>query len=80
MAATKSPKSKYLLADDLAHNCDILVSIGGVQSNHTRQVAAVAARSGLKAKPFQEHWEEWEDAGFYPSGCGLEHKSTDIEA
>ena len=40
-------KLEYLAADALAQGCDTLVSIGGVQSNHTRQVAAVAAHLGL---------------------------------
>ncbi|KAJ7093380.1 hypothetical protein B0H15DRAFT_799186 [Mycena belliarum] len=43
-------KLEYLLADALAQSCDTLVSIGGVQSNHTCQVAAVAAKYGPKAK------------------------------
>ena len=43
----KTRKLEYLVADALAKGCDTLVSIGGVQSNHTRQVAAVAARVGL---------------------------------
>ncbi|HZC14763.1 MAG TPA: pyridoxal-phosphate dependent enzyme, partial [Thermoleophilaceae bacterium] len=38
----KTRKLEYLVADALAQGCDTLVSIGGVQSNHTRQVAAVA--------------------------------------
>ena len=40
-------KLEYLAAEALAQGCDTLVSIGGVQSNHTRQVAAVAAQLGL---------------------------------
>jgi len=32
-----------------------------VQSNHTRQVAAVAARLGLKAYLVQERWVDWPD-------------------
>ena len=43
----KVRKLEYLAADALAQGCDTLVSIGGVQSNHTRQVAAVAAHLGL---------------------------------
>ena len=39
-----------------------MVSIGGVQSNHTRQVAAVAARVGLKCVLVQESWVDWPDA------------------
>ncbi|PYI14359.1 1-aminocyclopropane-1-carboxylate [Aspergillus violaceofuscus CBS 115571] len=33
-----------------------LISIGGLQSNHTRQVAACAAHLGLKARLVQENW------------------------
>jgi 1-aminocyclopropane-1-carboxylate deaminase len=64
----KTRKLEYLLADALAQGCDTLVSIGGVQSNHTRQVAAVAARSGLKAQLVQEHWVEWDDKGYEAVG------------
>ena len=39
-----------------------MVSIGGIQSNHTRQVAAVAAVLGLKAVLVQESWVDWPDA------------------
>jgi 1-aminocyclopropane-1-carboxylate deaminase len=58
----KVRKLEYLVADALARDCDTLVSIGGVQSNHTRQVAAVAARLGLRCVLVQEHWVEWPDA------------------
>ena len=57
----KVRKLEYLAADALAQGCDTLVSIGGVQSNHTRQVAAVAARLGLKCVLVQEHWVDWPD-------------------
>src|SRR3954465_8339105 len=57
----KTRKLEYLVADALAQGCDTLVSIGGVQSNHTRQVAAAAARTGLKCVLVQEHWVEWPD-------------------
>ncbi|MEV5875068.1 1-aminocyclopropane-1-carboxylate deaminase [Streptomyces sp. NPDC052101] len=58
----KTRKLEYLVADALARGCDTLVSIGGVQSNHTRQVAAVAARAGLKCVLMQESWVEWPDS------------------
>jgi 1-aminocyclopropane-1-carboxylate deaminase len=57
----KTRKLEYLAADALARGCDTLVSIGGVQSNHTRQVAAVAARLGLGAVLVQESWVDWPD-------------------
>src|SRR4051794_3708507 len=58
----KTRKLEYLLADAIAQGCDTLVSIGGVQSNHTRQVAAVAAHAGLKCVLVQESWVDWPDA------------------
>lgn len=46
----KTRKLEYLVADALDQGCDTLVSIGGVQSNHTRQVAGAAAAVGLKVR------------------------------
>src|SRR3954452_14876338 len=58
----KTRKLEYLVADALAKGGHTLVSIGGVQSNHTRQVAAVAAATGLKCVLVQESWVDWPDA------------------
>jgi 1-aminocyclopropane-1-carboxylate deaminase len=58
----KTRKLEYLIPDALAQGADTLVSIGGVQSNHTRQVAAVAAKLGLKARLVQESWVNWPDS------------------
>ncbi|MDO8307050.1 MAG: 1-aminocyclopropane-1-carboxylate deaminase [Actinomycetota bacterium] len=58
----KTRKLEYLVPDALAQGADTLVSIGGVQSNHTRQVAAVAAKLGLKAVLVQEAWVDWPDS------------------
>jgi 1-aminocyclopropane-1-carboxylate deaminase len=57
----KTRKLEYLVADALAQGCDTLVSIGGVQSNHTRQVAAAAARAGMRCVLVQESWVDWPD-------------------
>jgi 1-aminocyclopropane-1-carboxylate deaminase len=58
----KARKLEYLVAEAIAQGCDTLVSIGGVQSNHTRQVAAAAARVGMKCVLIQESWVGWPDA------------------
>jgi len=58
----KVRKLEYLAAEAIAQGCDTLVSIGGIQSNHTRQVAAVAAHLGLSAVLVQEHWVDWRDS------------------
>jgi 1-aminocyclopropane-1-carboxylate deaminase len=58
----KVRKLEYLVAEAREQGCDTLVSIGGVQSNHTRQVAAVAAHLGLGCVLVQEHWVDWPDA------------------
>lgn len=57
----KTRKLEYIVPDALAAGADTLVSIGGYQSNHTRQVAAVAAKLGLKARLVQEKWVDWPD-------------------
>ena len=64
----KTRKLEYLAAEALATGCDTLVSIGGVQSNHTRQVAAVAAHLGLKCVLVQEHWVDWEETNYEKTG------------
>ena len=60
----KTRKLEYLVADALAQGCDTLVSIGGVQSNHTRQVAAAAAVAGMKCVLVQESWVDWPDVTY----------------
>src|SRR5688572_28308178 len=52
---------EYLVAVGLEKGGDVLVSIGGIQSNHTRQVAGVAARLGLRSVTVQERWVDWPD-------------------
>jgi 1-aminocyclopropane-1-carboxylate deaminase len=58
----KLRKLEYIVPDAIASNADTLVSIGGVQSNHTRMVAAVAAKIGMKCHLVQESWVPHEDA------------------
>ncbi len=58
----KLRKLEYLVPDAIAQNCDTLVTIGGIQSNHTRQVAAVAAKIGMKCRLVQESWVPFNDA------------------
>jgi len=58
----KIRKLEYIVPDAIASNADTLVTIGGVQSNHTRQVAAVAAKLGMKCRLVQESWVPFEDA------------------
>ena len=60
----KVRKLEYLAADALAQGCDTLVSIGGVQSNHTRAVTGVARHLGLGVVTVQEHWVDWDDPGY----------------
>jgi 1-aminocyclopropane-1-carboxylate deaminase len=62
LGGNKLRKLEYIVPDAIASNADTLVSIGGVQSNHTRQVAAVAAKLGLKCRLVQESWVPHEDA------------------
>jgi 1-aminocyclopropane-1-carboxylate deaminase len=58
----KLRKLEYIVPDAIASGADTLVSIGGVQSNHTRMVAAVAAKIGMRCRLVQESWVPHEDA------------------
>jgi len=60
----KVRKLEYLVPEAIAQGADTLVSIGGVQSNHTRQVTGVAAHIGMKAVTVQEAWVEWDDQNY----------------
>ena len=44
----KARKLEFLVAEALAKGADTLVTCGAVQSNHARQTAAAAAKSGLR--------------------------------
>ncbi|KAL4923795.1 putative 1-aminocyclopropane-1-carboxylate deaminase [Aspergillus undulatus] len=64
----KTRKLEYLASDALARGADTLVSIGGFQSNHTRQVAAVARKLGLEVALVQEKWVDWDDVVYDKAG------------
>ncbi|MBF6988358.1 1-aminocyclopropane-1-carboxylate deaminase [Cupriavidus sp. IK-TO18] len=57
----KIRKLEWLAADAVKKGADTLVSIGNIQSNHTRQVAAVAAVLGMRCRLVQEEWTHWDD-------------------
>ncbi|CCV09293.1 1-aminocyclopropane-1-carboxylate deaminase (fragment) [Mesorhizobium metallidurans STM 2683] len=58
----KLRKLEYIIPDAIASDADTLVTIGGVQSNHTRMVAAVAAKVGMKCLLVQGSWVPHDDA------------------
>ncbi len=58
----KLRKLEYIIPDAIASGADTLVTIGGVQSNHTRLVAATAAKIGMKCRLVQESWVPFPDA------------------
>ena len=62
MGGNKLRKLEYIVPDAIAAGADTLVSIGGVQSNHTRMVAATAAKIGMKCVVIQEKWVPHYDA------------------
>jgi 1-aminocyclopropane-1-carboxylate deaminase len=58
----KLRKLEYIVPDAIAAGADTLVTIGGVQSNHTRQVAATAAKIGMRCRLVHEAWVPHQDA------------------
>ena len=57
----KSRKLEFLVGDALRTGADTLVTVGAIQSNHTRQTAAAAARCGLRCALLHCAWTS--DAG-----------------
>jgi len=68
----KVRKLEYLMPDALSQGATTLVSVGGIQSNHTRQVAAVAAKLGLGCSLLQEHWVPGDNAPNYDTVANLQ--------
>ena len=52
----KTRKLEFLVGDALAQGADMLVTVGAIQSNHTRQTAAAAAKVGLKCALLHCAW------------------------
>ena len=44
----KTRKLEFLMPDAIKNQADLVVTVGAVQSNHTRQTAAACAKLGLK--------------------------------
>ncbi len=57
----KTRKLEFLVGDAVRKGCDMLVTVGAVQSNHTRQTAAAAAKANLKCALLHCAWTK--DAG-----------------
>lgn len=57
----KTRKLEFLVGDAIERDCDMLVTVGAIQSNHTRQTAAAAAKAGLKCALLHCAWTK--DAG-----------------
>ena len=57
----KTRKLEFLVGDALSQGADMLVTVGAIQSNHTRQTAAAAAKAGLKCALLHCAWTS--DAG-----------------
>ncbi len=52
----KTRKLDYLVGDALKIGADMLVTVGAIQSNHTRQTAAAAAKNNMKCALLHYGW------------------------
>jgi 1-aminocyclopropane-1-carboxylate deaminase len=52
----KTRKLEFVVADALEAGATVLVTVGAVQSNHTRQTAAAAAKVGLDCVLLHNNW------------------------
>lgn len=49
ISGNKIRKLEFAVGEAVANDCDYLITCGGIQSNHARATAAVAAKLGLKS-------------------------------
>lgn len=64
----KTRKLEFLLGEALAQDCDTLVTVGGLQSNHARQTAAAAAIGGLDCELLLQDIEGTPDGSYANNG------------
>lgn len=55
LSGNKVRKLEYVLSDALKAGADVIISCGGVQSNHARATAVAAAKAGLKCHLVLRH-------------------------
>ena len=68
LGGNKTRKLEYLIADALNEGADTVITAGGLQSNHVRQTAAAANRSGLGCHLVLRRNVEWSDAAYDENG------------
>lgn len=64
----KARKLEYLIADAKQHNTDLLITVGGFQSNHARQTAAAAAKFGFECELVLEDVQDTPKTDYYNNG------------
>lgn len=70
----KTRKLEFLVGDAISSDYDMLVTVGAIQSNHARQTAAAAAKTGMKCALLYNLWTK--DAGPYYRRTGNVHISN----
>lgn len=68
LGGNKTRKLEFLIADALAEGADTVVTGGGIQSNHVRQTAAAAAKSGLACELLLQRAVPWNDPDYEQTG------------
>jgi 1-aminocyclopropane-1-carboxylate deaminase len=64
----KTRKLEFLVADAVKAGADTLVTVGAIQSNHTRQTAAAAAKCGMKCALLHCAWTKETGQGYRQVG------------
>ena len=64
----KTRKLEFLMADAIENKADVVITHGAVQSNHARQTAAAAARTGMDCSILLENRTGYMDREYMESG------------
>ena len=68
LGGNKTRKLEFLIAEALAKGADTVITGGGIQSNHVRQTAAAAAKSGLACDLLLQRTVPWNDPDYEQTG------------
>ena len=64
-SGNKVRKLEYLITDAISKGCNLLITCGGIQSNHFRATVSVATKLGMKSAVLLRISEEPEVTGNY---------------
>ena len=72
LSGNKARKLEFLLADAARQGADVIITCGGIQSNHSRATAAAAREAGMDCHLLLNHAQLDQDPGLAEAAAKVE--------